>query len=277
MSGQITPITDEMDDWLSGWKRHLDTRDALLAQAPSPPYQGIQVRGTETKSHTFRKSEIQQAAPPPPNFTNAPPFICCLYPDGIGAYPSTDLPFTMYGNYHVTGTWTFYDLQGSIPPGVAAIYPAGLVTAIAAGFYYVVQFSNVGPGMQNEVSIMYDDTSSAGWAAIDALQDNITGAWSLTGPPASIGNCFVGFGGAYTGFSDNYVVDGVTVLTATGSATPVGGPGAGTCQWIGGSIPFYTLQYNGSGPNIYKWTLNGIVKTDPQSDPTGTYGTHTVA
>lgn len=200
-------------------------------------------------------------------------FSCCLYP--FAGYDPSNLPFGAYGNYQISGDWEFYNASyiGSPTPspGALAIAPSDLLAAIASGFYFIQDLE--GTVDNNEQGFIY--ANGTGWAAIDFWQDTSTFAWSIGIGPLNLGACLVGTGSAYSPFLDMYNITDLSItLNAVGSTTPIGGPGTGTCVWTGGG---FTLQYNGSGPHIYKWTLNGVEKSDPQTDPTGTYGTHTVA
>lgn len=64
-------------------------------------------------------------------------------------------------------------------------------------------------------------------------------------------------------FLNTYTVNGTDTITRTA---------AGSCIWTGGT---WDMDYGITTP--YKWSLNGVAKTDPQSDPTGSYGANTVA
>lgn len=254
-----------MDAFLTNFQRELEDREALKPRQIPPP--SVQVRDNRTRSHSFRTDDDTQKQPPvvPPGA--AEPFNCCLYPES--GYPSSDLPFSVYANYHQTGTYIFYDLAGVTGDCFADIVNANCADALASGFYYT-QFFTIDEG--TELSIIY--AGDAGWNVLSAIcPADGSPAFIETGP-TFLGTCLIGTGNAFSPFQDTYTVDGTTVITAPCSAGAYGTPGQNCCQWLGGG---FTLQYNGSGPNIYKWTLNGTVKTDPQSSPDGTYGAHTVS
>lgn len=169
-------------------------------------------------------------------------------------------------------------LGGSLPAAIAT----QLGSAYTNGFYYSSVVFSDGSGFDN-CMVIFAGNSSANvrtgesdmgrgnfWYNCDFFlpppglwypQGNTHSACLIDPRPSSVAPYL-----AYDDFSNTYTVNGTDAITA------VGGDGTVACQWTGSG---WTMKYNSTGPNAYKWTITDgsttWVKASPQSDPTGSY------
>ena len=175
-----------------------------------------------------------------------PVLFCCLYPWpdplGIPFYPPEDLPDTVVVN------------EGSQEDGIY-IHDAGTYDFYFSpeeGFYYKISANDSSVPTNPPFWMLFEYSEFLGHWVLQSLPVN----WACLIDPDS-----------YTPRFDEFPDS----LTINGSDTVTRDPLINPCEWLGDD---WILRYN---PTTYRFTLNGTVKTDPQSSPVGTYGANTVS
>ncbi len=170
---------------------------------------------------------------------------CCLYPS-VTSYPTTDLLDSFFVNKQFA--------SGTV-----------LMTHVAGTRAFYGSYNIPVPVVTFIVRIMYDN--AVNWRKVEWAQGQIE-------PPFNAGGivwlCLMGKSLGSNVFIEDLFPD---TLTVNGSDSI---DRTDPCTWTGpkSSGGTWRLRYDSS---IYKFKLNRIEKTDPQSSPVGTYGSNTVS
>ena len=275
-------LPDDPDEAIRVFQRDMAARDrveTLISLKEDQLYRALPpVTHGQASLHSTGFLPIPQSAAPGYDDDGAavlPPVPCCLYPwlstqadDGTSPVKKSDLPTTLslvyrlpsdgFGSAFHTNVLTLDAESATILyTGESAVGPVRLYVGTYDRIDYLYYDWNLEQDFNPDGSYYRDPYFFS--PLIAGEQACLIHSYSPTGDFNS-GSVPLLEVSVTDNFLDTYTVGGVDTITRTGTCTWTG-PRTGGRMW--------TVTY---GTVAYKWTLNGVAKSDPQNGPAGTYG-----